>query len=272
MSATSGVKRDLWREALLLVEYMGKVRRATITELMADSTDAAVTGLVATVQRAQQWQLILPLVSTMTEKAQQRFVGLPFFRDSVVQQDILQAADKHGLWAAMLPLLALMPEDVRRGVAHSAEQLDADAVQRWSGSIREPRHWQLTLRFIMDMSEAKRAFIAEQFSQHEDSVLHSLLAAFNQEGQWQPLLEFLMALPASAQQVLMIRAGRLNPELRLNLLRAAPADARDILLQLLAELPASEQAKFSALAAQLPETEQLGMRQRCRELGIIELV
>lgn len=265
-------ERELWREALLLVECMGIVRRATITELMAESSDEAVTGLIATVQRAQQWQLILPLLATMTEKAQQRFVSLPLFRDSVLQQDILQAADSHGLWSIMLPLLALMPADVRQGVARSAEQLDADAVRRWSGSIREPRHWQLTLSFIMEMSEGKRAFIAEQFSQHDDAVLHSLLQAFNQDGLWQPLLDFLMALPVPAQQVLMLRAGRLNPELRISLLMAAPPAARDMVLQRLAELPGSEQATFSTLAAQLPEAQQQGLRQRCRELGIAEFI
>ncbi len=265
-------ERQLWSEALLLVEYMGKVRRATITELMAESTDDAVTSLISTVQSAQQWRLILPLVATMTEKAQQRFVGLPCFRDTAVQQDILQAADRHGLWSTMLPLLALMPAEVRRGVAHAAEQLEADAVRRWSGSICEPRHWQLSLSFIMEMSEGKRAFIAEQFSQHDDDVLHSLLVAFDQQGHWQPLLDFLMDLPSVVQQVLMQRAGRLNPELRLNLLMAAPPAARDMMLQRLAELPASEHANFSALAAQLPEAQQQDLRQRCRELGIAELV
>ncbi|MGH8492306.1 MAG: hypothetical protein ACRERR_04280 [Moraxellaceae bacterium] len=265
-------ERDLWSEALFLVEYMGKVRRATIAELMAESNDEAVNSLIATVQRAQQWQLILPLLATMTEKAQQRFVGLPLFRDSNLQRDILLAADQHGLWSTMLPLLALMPADVRRSVAQSVEQLDAEAVRRWSGSIREPRHWQLTLAFTMEMSEGHRAFVAEQFSQHDDIVLHSLLQAFNREGQWQPLLDFLMALPAYAQQLLMQRAGGLDPKLRLNLLRAAAPAARDILLQRLAELPASEHANFSVLAAQLPDAEREGLRLRCRELGIPELV
>ncbi len=273
---------ELWSEALLLVECMGIVRRATITELMAESSDAAIAGLIATVQRAGQWPLILPLLATMTEKAQQRFVNLPLFRDSALQQDILQAADRHGLWQIMLPLLALMPADVRQGVARSAESLDADAVQRWSSSIREPRHWQLTLAFLMDMSEHKRAFIAEHFSRHEDEVLHSLLQAFEQAdpaggdtdgtGNWQPLIDFLMALPRDTQQLLMQRAARLDPELRLKLLMAATAEARDMVLQRLNELPASEQATFSALAAQLPEVQQQVLRQRCRELGLAALV
>lgn len=265
-------ERELWGEALLLVEHMGIVRRATIAELMAESSDEAVTSLLNTVHREQQWQLILPLVATMTEKAQQRFVSLPLFRELTVQQDILQAADRHSLWATMLPLLALMPEEVRLSVAHSAEHLDAEALRRWSGNIREPRHWQLALAFMTDMSEARRAIIAEQFCQHEDAVLHSLLQAFSQDSQWQPLLDFLVALPAATQQVLLVRGGSLKPELRLQLLLAADERGQNIMLQRIAELPASEHESFRRLTLELPAGHQDQLRQRCQQLGFASLL
>ena len=125
---------------------------------------------------------------------------------------------------------------------------------------------------MVDMSEARRAIIAEQFCAHEDAVLHSLLQGFSQDGQWQPLLDFLISLPPGTQQLLLVRGGRLKPELRLQLLLAADERGQDMVLQRIAELPASEHEIFRALALELPAGHQEQLRQRCQHFGFSGLI
>lgn len=261
-------EQNLWAHGLLMAEHMGLVRRTTIVEILADSNDDALSALLKTIHDHRQWHIALPLLGSMSDKAQHRFVGHPFFHEKALQQDIIEATEQHDLWSVMLPLVKIMPDTVRSSVTRIIDELDDQKLAHWINGVAEASHWSDAFDFMLTLSGPKKNFVASHICERDDgSIQHMIISLVNAD-RMEALIDHLQSLPTATQLQLVQRAQRTSPELRQQLLVSVNDVCLDILLQRLAELGEMEISLFRHLALQLPEEHLQRIKARCESLTL----
>jgi hypothetical protein len=96
--------------------------RGELAEYAAEADDETLTELLHTAVDEGAVVELLVAVASMGEQAQRRVLTLPALTEPHTLGHLVRAVEKHNLWTAIAPVVALMDDDLRRRVAVAAER------------------------------------------------------------------------------------------------------------------------------------------------------
>ena len=106
--------KDLWPEALSLVEHLTEARRLAVAEAALAAGDDVLDGLLRAAHREDLWEAVLPLAGIVDDDGRRRIAATPALRSAPVLRSALRAGMRDGLWRDLVPLVPFLPAKARR--------------------------------------------------------------------------------------------------------------------------------------------------------------
>lgn len=242
-------EKDLWPEALDLVDHLSPQRRGAIADVVAALDEEHVARLVAAVSEAGIWENLLPVVGTMGTEARLRIASRPAFHEPRVLHEILAAASAAGGWSDLLPLIDALPEHVRGAAADMLAEQDETVVASLVEAVRALGLWGDLLPVVRHMGEASRVQLAARPCFHDDATLAEIAQASADRGLWLDLVPLLRALPHQVVAAVPGIVARLDHDTLASMLAQAVTHADTLvpLLGLVSDMDAAGRAAVIAV-------------------------
>lgn len=109
--------RDLWSEALALMNDVSPALRKRLGELAATLDESILTSMARSAQAKCLWSAVLPIVGVMAPPHQERLLRLPVLDEDGVLEAIVRTVDADHLWEALIPLVPVMRPDQQARLA-----------------------------------------------------------------------------------------------------------------------------------------------------------
>ena len=232
-------RNDLWPEALDLLDHLSDERRGPIADVVAAEDEDSSTASSPPSHAAELWEVLLPVVSVMSEEGRLRIAARPAFHAPQILEEIVGSAARDGrLWPDLLPLVEALPESVRGQAADLIAGQPPDVVTGLIDAVQELGLWSQLLPVVRTMSDANRVGLATMPAFHDEAVITAIVMAAAEEECWVDLAPLLRVLPDAAMDVVQaVVAGLPQETLALMLEQAVRgADALRPLVDVLADL------------------------------------
>lgn len=139
-------KREVLTEVVSLIVHVSYALKRELGDLAAAQDESVLDRVVAEAQSQGVWADLLPVISVLSEPAQQKVVNLPVLRrDPAVLASILDVAHRDDLWCHVLPLIRYMDEPMKAAVAAIAVQLPREALAQAADAALLGEHWEWLL-------------------------------------------------------------------------------------------------------------------------------
>jgi hypothetical protein len=130
--------------------------KESLKDLVGVLPPPRLDGIVTAAAAENLWPEVLDLLTHLTLEQRRALVGrAAAWDDGRTLAALLSAAERGGMWAELLPLVPLLPEEGRRRVAEIVTrlELDDDAVQQIATAVIENDLWDPVLTIAENMPE-----------------------------------------------------------------------------------------------------------------------
>ena len=172
--------RDILTEVMSLIIHVSYALKRELGDLAATQDEHVLERVVQAAQTQGLWADLLPLISVLSDHAQQQVVNLPVLRDDpAVLEAILATAHAQRLWCDVLPLIRHMDEPMLAAVARLAADLPHAALVDAADAALLGEHWEALFdiaRRIPPRRQREWAGIVRRFGEVDPQLLDRLIA------------------------------------------------------------------------------------------------
>lgn len=173
----TGTQRELWPEALSVIDNVDIEWRGRLANIMAELDEATLNGLVGVAHAQNLWGPVLRGMAHMNPKHYRKIVNLPAIRDETVLGDLINAAYAEGQLDIALPLTEAMRPDWQRVVAHAALKQGEEIAESVLWAAQASGRWDITLKLCAYTNDSERDMLARLPALQSKPVQTSALSA-----------------------------------------------------------------------------------------------
>ncbi|MBO9470023.1 hypothetical protein J7355_07920 [Endozoicomonas sp. G2_2] len=178
----TGTTRELWPEALSIVDNVDTATAGRLAGLMAEQDTDTLDDLVTVADRQALWPPVLRAIKRMDARYHRKIVNLPALRDEALLGRLIVAAHEHGLLDIALPLTAPMRADAQRAVAHAALRQDDEIADAVLWAAHRAGAWREALTLAAHLDDAERDRLSQLPALTQRRLLATLLESATQTG------------------------------------------------------------------------------------------
>lgn len=196
----TGTEKDLWPEALSVVDNVDDELRGRLANIMAEQDEATLDGLVHVAYQQNLWGPVLRGMSRMNPKYHRKIVNLPSVKDETVLGDLVSTAYAEGLLEAALPLAAPMRAEWQKVVAHAALQQGPEVAEAAMWAAHNADQWDVALELFEYTDDSERDMLAQLPIASNKHVLDGLIRTAARIGKLGLLLNFVERMENQGQR------------------------------------------------------------------------
>lgn len=198
----TGTEKNLWPEALSIIDNVSPELRGRLANIMAEQDESILDGLVGVAHAQNLWGPVLRGMDKMNPKYYRKIVNLPAVKDAAVLGSLVNTAYEEGLLEAALPLAKSMRAAGHKVVAHATLQQGAEVAEAALWAAQNAGQWSVILDLAQHLNDAERDLIAGLAILRNKAPLTDLLSVAVAEKRVALLLDFVKRMsPAGKQTV-----------------------------------------------------------------------
>lgn len=197
----TGMQRELWSEALSIIDNVDEDMRGRLANIMAEQEESVLNELVGVAHAQNLWGPILRGLACMDSKYYRKIVNLPAVRDHEVLADLINAAHAQGLLETALPLAGPMRREWQRVVAHAALQQGEEIAESALWAAQATDRWDIALKLCSYTTDDERNMLARLPNFESARLVESVAAAGILTNSVDLLLDILARMDEAGQRV-----------------------------------------------------------------------
>lgn len=196
----TGTEKDLWAEALSVVDNVEAELRGRLANIMAEQDEATLDGLVGVAHEQNLWGPVLRGLAAMNPKHHRKIVNLPSVKDEAVLGDLVNTAYEEGLLEAALPLAKPMRAEWQKVVAHAALQQGPEIAEAAMWAAHNADQWDVAIELFEYTNDSERDMLARLPITSNKHALDGLIRTAVRIGKLGLLLDFVERMETQGQR------------------------------------------------------------------------
>ena len=186
----TGMREDLWPQALSIIDNVSNELRARLANIMAAQDAETLNDLVSVAHRENLWGPVLRGLAQVNPKHYRKIVNLPAVRDEALLGDLITSAHEENLLEVALPLAERMRAEHQKTVAHAALKQGDELAEAALWAAHNSGRWDVLLELAQHLDDEERNVLARLPIARNRKVLRSLLSSAARAGRIPLLLDF----------------------------------------------------------------------------------
>ena len=201
----TGTERDLWPQALSIIDNVSPELQGRLANIMGEQDEATLDNLVAVADEKHLWGPVLRGMAAMNPKHYRKIVNLPSLKNKELLGRLVNDAHDDGLLATALPLAKVMQAEFQKVVANAALDQGDDVAEAALWAAHNSGRWDVILDLAQHLGDDQRDILARLPIAQNRQVLEALLRSAADSGHMPLLLDFAKRFnPAGLHMVVEI--------------------------------------------------------------------